>query len=88
MMRYDVGSIVQSRAGKDKGMFFVVSKIEHNFVFLVDGKKRTLSKPKKKKNRHLIVCQQCSELKEKFAKAQYMLDSEIKSVLRNFKLNM
>lgn len=89
MMKCDVGGIVQSQAGRDRDQFFIVSSIlGDEYVYLVDGKNKKLNNPKKKKIKHLIVRKQKSELKEKFEQSQYLLDSEIRKVLQNFKINM
>ena len=89
MMKCDVGAIVQSQAGRDRDQFFIVSSIlGDEYVYLVDGKNKKLNNPKKKKIKHLIVRKQKSELKEKFEQSQYLLDSEIRKVLQNFKINM
>lgn len=54
-MRNDIiGSVVTSKAGRDKGRAFVVMATEGDeFVMLADGKTRRVSRPKKKKLRHL-----------------------------------
>ena len=49
------GEIVLSRAGRDRGRAFVILKlIDGDYVLLVDGRLRTLERPKKKKRRHLL----------------------------------
>ena len=48
-----VGQIVSVKRGRDKGSFMVVMKIENGFLYLVDGKLRKLSKPKKKNVKHV-----------------------------------
>ena len=49
------GEIVLSRAGRDRGRAFVILKlIDEDYVLLVDGRLRTLERPKKKKRRHLL----------------------------------
>ena len=49
------GEIVLSRAGRDRGRAFVILKlIDEEYVLLVDGRLRTLERPKKKKRRHLL----------------------------------
>ncbi len=54
------GNIVISLSGREKGNYFVVSKVEGNYAFLVNGKTRTLTNPKKKNIKHLqIVCNDC-----------------------------
>ena len=89
MMKCELGCIVKSKAGKDLGNYFIVSNIlNKEYVYLVNGKNRKLAAPKKKKIKHLIVCRQESEFKEKIEQAQYLLDSDIRSILKDFKLNM
>ncbi len=49
------GEIVRSKAGRDRGRAFVVWKIlDEQYVLLVDGKLRTMERPKKKKRMHLL----------------------------------
>ena len=47
------GRVVLCIAGKEKGSFYVVTGSEAGFVFLADGKHRTLDKPKRKNIRHI-----------------------------------
>ena len=47
------GSLVYSRAGRDKGKLFLVLSAEDEFVYLADGIIRTVEKPKKKKLKHI-----------------------------------
>ena len=47
------GQIVLSKAGKEKGSFSVVLKLEGKYLSLADGKLRTLEKPKKKSVKHI-----------------------------------
>ncbi len=51
---FDVGRIVLSKQGRDKGRFFIiVDVVNDNFVLLADGDLRKLDKPKLKKIKHL-----------------------------------
>jgi len=52
-MDLQVGQIVISKAGRDKGAAFVVTKLEGDYALLVDGKSRRLDNPKRKKTKHL-----------------------------------
>lgn len=52
----EVGDIVVSLAGHDKGDAFVVtSVVSDTFVLIADGKARTVERPKLKRKRHLRV---------------------------------
>ena len=55
MMEYTKGQIVFSKCGHDKGKAYIVSDIEGENLYLVDGKNRTLEKAKKKKNKHVQI---------------------------------
>ncbi len=88
-MKCDIGAIVQSKAGRDKDDYFIViGKLDNDYCLIADGKNRKLSKPKKKKIKHLIVCREISELKERLEQAKYILDSHLRIELKNFLKNM
>lgn len=49
-----LGQLVRSKAGHDKGQVFLVyEQVDAKHVMLVDGRRRTLEKPKKKRIIHL-----------------------------------
>ena len=52
-MELEIGNIVISTMGRDKGLYFIVVGIEENYVYLVDGSVRKVDKPKKKKIKHI-----------------------------------
>ena len=43
-----VGNVVLATAGKEKGKIFLVVKLDEKSVFIADGKKISVFKPKKK----------------------------------------
>lgn len=48
------GDIVLSLMGHDKGkLFYVLSVINDDFVFIADGKNRKVDAPKQKRQKHL-----------------------------------
>lgn len=47
------GSIVYSKAGRDKGSYFVVMSVDGEYVNICDGKGRKIDKPKRKKIKHI-----------------------------------
>lgn len=52
-MELKSGSVVISKAGRDKGYFLAVSKITDDCVYVCDGKERPVERPKKKNLLHL-----------------------------------
>ena len=55
MDRYETGMLVRSKAGHDAGMVYVIIDTDDSYVYLVDGKIRTLAHPKKKKKKHVQI---------------------------------
>lgn len=53
MNLYQIGNLAKSKAGHDKNDIFVIIKEEEEYVYLVDGKLRTLEKPKRKNKKHI-----------------------------------
>ena len=55
MAEYVKGLVVRSRAGHDKGDFLAVLEVQDGWALTVDGKRRPLERPKRKKQIHLAV---------------------------------
>ena len=49
MRAFVKGMLARSKAGHDTGKLFVVMQAEEEFVYLADGRCRTLDKQKKKR---------------------------------------
>lgn len=79
-----VGRIVLSTAGRDKGRFFVILDIiDEQYVYIVDGYLRPKDRPKKKKLRHLKLCPEVlSGIAEKLGSGMKVFDAEIRSAIR------
>jgi ribosomal protein L14E/L6E/L27E len=53
----NVGAVVMSIAGREKGEIFLISKDEGEYSLLVNGTTRTIENPKKKNKKHLhLLC--------------------------------
>lgn len=61
-MDIEKGSLVYSRAGRDKGTLFVVVATEGDWVYLADGDIRRAEKPKKKRLKHINKTNKVIEL--------------------------
>ena len=78
------GFVVIATAGKEKNQLFVVVDILGKYVFLADGKRLKVSKPKKKSVRHV---QKAST--EKFPVEQFLIhDEKVNAQVRNFLKNL
>ena len=54
-MTITTGSVVKAKAGRDKDKFFIVLRVDGNFAFIADGRRRKVENPKKKKLIHLAL---------------------------------
>jgi len=68
--KIQLGQVVQSKAGRDEGIYYVVIGLEKDFsfVYLADGNRRKVEKPKKKNPRHL--CRLSSVIEDIRAKSR------------------
>ena len=59
------GTVVRSCAGRDRGgLYVVIGTLDYPYVWIADGRKYTLDKPKKKNCRHLIMLETSVSAKE------------------------
>ncbi len=49
------GMLAVSKAGHDKGKVYVIIEEDDEYVYLADGKKRTVEGPKKKNKKHIQI---------------------------------
>lgn len=70
------GYFARSLAGHDKGDIFYIISEEDPYVFITDGRTRSVQKPKKKKKKHLQLIKQRRELST---------DSDIRKAIKELK---
>lgn len=73
------GVLAKSLAGHDKGELFVIIQEDREYVFLADGKKRSIEEPKRKNKKHIQVVYRGLDHKEK------LTDEEIRRWIRCYK---
>ncbi|RKD34135.1 KOW domain-containing RNA-binding protein [Thermohalobacter berrensis] len=83
----EVGQVVKSKAGRDKGKVFVIYKIlDEKYLLLIDGDMRKLKKPKKKKVKHVMIYNDIIEpLKEKIEKGEKFDNAYVRKQLEPYK---
>jgi ribosomal protein L14E/L6E/L27E len=73
-----------SRAGHDKDTVYVVLEQDDTYVWLADGKRRLLEKPKKKKQKHVQIVKNLPE--EILNQMQSItLDAHVSKILKNYR---
>lgn len=70
------GSIVKAKAGRDKDGIFVVVRLEGQYAYIANGKRRKIESPKKKKLIHL-------QHTNGYANT-YNTNREIKNIIKEF----
>ena len=81
-----VGRIVLSLAGHDRGELFCVTGVEGPFLLLCDGKRRRLSDPKRKKEKHTASAGDFSHpTLKKLSRQEPVTDNEIRRALAAFR---
>ena len=80
-----IADVVVSTAGRDAGSLFYVIDADEQFLFLVNGKDRTLEKPKRKKRKHASkVLRSETRVAEKLRQGDKVLNSELRRDLAYF----
>ena len=86
MMAYEIGGLARSLAGHDKDDLFIIIQESKEYVYLVDGKYRTLEKPKCKKKKHLQPIHEKDEtLTKKLRDGEHVTNEEIKYFIKCYK---
>ena len=74
-----ISDVVVSTAGHDQGEMFYVVSTDDQFLYLANGKDRTLDKPKRKKRRHVQkVLRSETRVAAKILSGDKVLNSELR----------
>ena len=81
-MQYEPGMMARSLAGHDQNQYYVILREEGAYVYLADGKIRTVDRPKKKKKKHIQLMSTIpQELRDKFERGEAIRNEDIKRVI-------
>lgn len=84
-LEYQIGQVVYSKCGHDKGDVLLVASVNGEYLCLVDGKCRTLEKPKRKKKKHVQPTSYIEEnVAEKLRQKAYLQDAEVRKALKMY----
>ena len=81
------GFLASSKAGHDKDKIYVIIKEDTEYVWLADGKLKTVSNPKKKRKKHIqiIKCFDNEEMQSELLAGKEVSDLEIMMILKKYK---
>ena len=79
ILEFMIADVVISTAGRDAGKLFYVIETDDTYLTLVNGKDRSLEKPKRKKRKHARkVLRSETRVAEKLKNGEYVTNSEIR----------
>ena len=78
------GKFATSKAGHDTDKLYVILSADEKYVYLVDGKYKTMSHPKKKSRKHIQIMNQTvdEKLLEQMKQKQTHIDDAIKYAIK------
>ncbi len=77
------GCFALSLKGRDKGTIYVVSEDDGDFVHLINGKQRKVSKPKIKRKKH-ILCFFDNKLSKYISEDAPVTDGRLRRAVKQF----
>ena len=85
-LEYQIGQVVYSKSGHDKGDVQMIVAVEGEYLFLADGRRRKLEKPKRKKKMHVQPTFYVeNDVAAKLQTGAYLLDADIKKALKKYR---
>lgn len=81
----EIGQVVSSKAGRDKGRYFIiiaVDEVHSEYVYIADGDLRKIENLKKKKTKHLIPLTIDEKTKEKLLKGLKITNADLRKSLK------
>jgi ribosomal protein L14E/L6E/L27E len=82
MNEFRIGGYAVSMAGHDSGKNYVIIQMDSEYVYLVDGKIRTLNNPKKKKMKHVKMLEQSDHSLTEKVRNMTVRNEEIKRAIK------
>ena len=84
-----IADVVEATAGREQGKIFYVIQEDETYLYLVNGKDRTLDKPKRKKRKHVKkVLRSETRVADKLRFGDKVLNSELRRDLAEFSQKM
>ncbi|MDO4616494.1 MAG: KOW domain-containing RNA-binding protein [Lachnospiraceae bacterium] len=77
------GQFARSLAGHDKGRLYIIWEYDEQYVYLADGRIRTLDRLKKKKRKHVQISLETANIPEDGrTEVQSVTDMKIRKALK------
>ena len=74
-----------SLAGHDKGLTYVITGVDNEYVYVTDGRLRQVDEPKKKKLKHIQLIKICDDtIKDKISRNIKLTNEDIKLAIKKY----
>lgn len=80
MERGTAGMLAASKAGRDRGSLYVIIEEEAEYVYLADGRSRTVDRPKRKNRKHIQIIKKLQIEKPQDG----YKDQEIRTIIKKY----
>ena len=78
------GMFATSKAGHDKGNVYFIIREDQEYVYLVDGRLRTVDKPKKKNKKHVQIIRDNRHLTLSIEEKEQISNEAIKRAIKEY----
>lgn len=81
-----VGMLAFSRAGHDKDTVYMIIREEADFVYVSDGKIKSVDAPKKKNKKHIQIVKKVmdEDVAKRLQQGKTVRNEEIKKIIKDF----
>ena len=80
-----IGYFATSLAGHDKGLTYVITGVDNEYVYVTDGRLRQVDEPKKKKLKHIQLIKICDDtIKDKISRNIKLTNEDIKLAIKKY----
>lgn len=88
MREFKKGMLARSKAGHDAGKLYVLIQADDEYVYLADGRIRTLDRLKKKRRKHIQIQYEIPEpLSQVLEQGLKLQDEHIKRAIKVYEKN-
>ena len=85
-MEIKIGTFARSKAGHDSDQIYVIINCDSEYVYLSDGRLKTVDNPKKKRYKHIQVINYINPIiNKKLMENNLLMNEDIKSAIKNYK---
>ena len=79
-----IGMFATSKAGHDKNQLYIIIEETDEYVYLADGRLKTMEKPKRKSKKHIQIIRNImsNEIAEKLKNKMPIQNEEIKRAIK------